>query len=107
LRPFRAKFEILTFWLPIALLAAGFAAVGGHVDRYSQIPVYLSPALFISGAALVCGAIVGLFEPLRCEHWFRRDSEPSMRDASQYLFALIFGTLIMYWSIMAAITPWL
>lgn len=88
-----------------AILASTWLA-GGQVHGYSDIPPFLSPVFFLSGVVLVFGALIGLFEPKRLEGWFDPIAEPTMRDVSQYLFALVFGCLVVYWSTMAAVPRW-
>jgi hypothetical protein len=95
----------LTFWLPIAVMVAISFVIGHSIHGYRDIPILLSPVEFASGITLAFGGLVGLYQPQRFEHWFDTTAEPTWRATSQYLFAVILGTISVYWGVMAAVSP--
>lgn len=95
--------EIGLFWAPIAGALAFTALAGGQIRSPSAMPASLSPAFFLCGVALVVGAVVGIFEPARLQHWLRLSSGTAWRVVSQYLFALVFGGLLAVWALVAAL----
>ena len=104
MQPLRWKFELLLFWLPFLLLLLCSAIAGHSIKSYTQLPVALSPLAFLAGILLMSGALIGLFQPVRFEHWFRQTSTPTVRCASQYLLSLIFGVVVIGMAFMAVIT---
>ena len=99
----RIPLEVGLFWAPLAGALAFTALAGGQIRSPSAMPASLSPAFFVCGVALVVGAVVGIFEPARLKHWLRPISGLAWRVASQYLFALAFGGLLVIWALVAAL----
>jgi hypothetical protein len=98
----RVPFEAGLFWAPIVGALAFTALAGGQVRSPSAMPSSLSSAFFLCGVALILGAIVGIFEPARFRHWLRPTAGLAWRTMSQYLFALVFGGLLVVWALVAA-----
>jgi hypothetical protein len=104
MRSFRARNEIGLVWLPFAVLLISSWLAGGSITRYQQIPFALAPFDFLAGAVLVCGALIGLYEPTRFDAWFRAGPKPTSRDVGQHLFCLLFGALVCYWGAAAFVS---
>jgi hypothetical protein len=107
MRPLLTSFEIRLFWLPLLAVMIITILSGGQVHGSKDIPSYLSPASLCAGLVMIAGGIIGLAQPKALDHWFRLDADITWRDFSQFLFALVFGGFITYWSIGSFLRVWL
>jgi len=94
-------FELCLFWVPLAGTLALTALAGHQIHSAAAMPASLSPAFLLCGALLVFGAVVGIFKPSRLVHWLSPSIKLRWWPTSQYLFALVFGALLVAWAVMS------
>jgi hypothetical protein len=103
MRPFRTRFEIVLFWLPLVppLLCSWF--VGTSIHSYQQIPLAFTPLILGSGVVLLIGGIIGLYQPTRFNPWFD-ETQSNWRGLNNHMLSLAFGCWLSFWGAAAMVT---
>jgi hypothetical protein len=101
MRPLRTSWSIALVYAPLALTVGLTALTGGSIRAPYEIPVSLSPLFFLSGGAMVLGAVAGLFYPKCLETILVQEAPPSWWQARGHLFTLVFGSMLVLWSALS------